>query len=104
MPDGYTGTVQDFTDAQQKTIGVKEDVEATLKQVWDQVMSLQGQWTGSAATAFTNMMTRFDTNAKNLNAALEAIAEQLGAAGGTYQQQEEAKHDVFGNLSAQLDG
>jgi WXG100 family type VII secretion target len=104
MPDGYTGTVEDFTNAQQKVVGVKEDVEGTLKQVWDQVLSLQAQWTGSAATAFTNMMTRFDTDAKNLNSALEAISEQLGAAGGTYQEQEQSKHDVFGSLSAQLDG
>jgi WXG100 family type VII secretion target len=104
MPDGYTGTVEDFTSAQQKVVGVKEDVEATLKQVWDQVLGLQSQWTGTAATAFTNMMTRFDGDAKNLNSALEAIAEQLGAAGGTYQEQEASKHDVFGSLSAQLDG
>jgi len=104
MPDGYTGTVEDFTQAQQRVVGVKEDVEATLKQVWDQVLGLQAQWTGTAATAFTNMMTRFDTDAKNLNSALEAIAEQLGAAGGTYSEQEQSKHDVFGSLSAQLDG
>lgn len=104
MPDGYTGTVQDFTDAQTKVVGVKEDVEATLKQVWDQVMSLQGQWTGAAATAFNNLMTRFDGDAKKLNQALEAIAEQLGAAGGTYQEQEQSKLDTFGSLSSQLEG
>ncbi len=104
MPDGYTGTVSEFTNAHQKTVGVKEDVEATLKQVWDTVVGLQGQWQGAAATAFHNMMMRFDDDAKNLNAALEAIAEQLMAAGSTYQEQEDSKQDVFGNLSAQLEG
>ncbi|OLF15626.1 WXG100 family type VII secretion target [Actinophytocola xanthii] len=104
MPDGYTGTVQDFTNAHRDVVGVKEDVEATLKQVWDTVVGLQGEWKGAAATAFSNMMQRFDTNAKDLNAALEAIAEQLLAAGSTYQEQEDSKQDVFGNLSAQLDG
>jgi WXG100 family type VII secretion target len=104
MPDGYTGTVSEFTNAHQKTVGVKEDVEATLKQVWDQVLGLQGQWQGAAATAFTNMMTRFDSDAKALNAALEAIAEQLMAAGSTYQEQEDSKQDIFGGLSAQLEG
>ena len=104
MADGYTGTVAEFTAAHQKTVGVKEDVEATLKAVWDTVMGLQGQWTGQAATAFTNMMTRFDNNAKNLNAALEAIAEQLMAAGSTYDEKEMSQQDVFGGLSAQLDG
>lgn len=104
MPDGYAGTVQDFTNAHRDVVGVKEDVEATLKQVWDQVVSLQGEWQGAAATAFSNMMTRFDNNAKDLNAALEAIAEQLMGAGSTYQEQEDSKLDTFGGLSAQLDG
>ena len=104
MPDGYAGTVSEFTNAHQKVVGVKEDVEGTLKQTWDIVMGLQGQWQGNAATAFTNMMTRFDADAKNLNAALEAIAEQLMAAGSTYQEQEDSKQDVFGNLSSQLEG
>jgi WXG100 family type VII secretion target len=104
MPDGYTGTVQDFTDAQQKVTGVNEDVQATIKQVADTVMGLQGAWTGAAATAFQNLMIRFNDDATKLNQALLAIAEQLGAAGGTYQQQEDAKLDSFGGLSGRLEG
>lgn len=104
MPDGYTGTVQDFTDAQQKVTGVNEDVQATIKQVADTVMGLQGAWAGSAATAFQNLMVRFNDDATKLNQALLAIAEQLGAAGGTYQAQEDAKLDSFGGLSGRLDG
>ena len=104
MPDGYEGTVEDFTKAHTDVVGVKEDVEATLKQVWDVVAGLQGQWAGQAATAFSNMMERFDRNAKDLNAALEAIAEQLMAAGSTYEEQEASKLDSFGGLAAQLDG
>lgn len=104
MPDGYTGTVQDFTDAQQKVTGVNEDVQATIKQVADTVMGLQGAWTGAAATAFQNMMIRFNDDATKLNQALLAIADQLGQAGGTYQQQEDAKLDSFGGLSGRLEG
>jgi WXG100 family type VII secretion target len=104
MSDGYQGTVQDFTDAQQKVTGVNEDVQATIKQVADTVMGLQGAWTGAAATAFQNMMVRFNDDASKLNQALLAIAEQLGAAGGTYQQQEDAKLDTFGGLSGRLEG
>jgi WXG100 family type VII secretion target len=104
MADGYTGTVAEFTESHKKTIAVKEDVEATLKQVWDTVVGLQGEWKGAAATAFGNMMQRFDTNAKNLNAALEAIAEQLLAAGSTYDEKEASQQDVFGGLARQLEG
>ncbi|HEY0450505.1 WXG100 family type VII secretion target [Actinophytocola sp.] len=104
MPDGYSGEITQFTDAHKKVVSVKEDVEGTLKQVWDQVASLQGEWQGAAATAFTNMMDRFNNDATKLNQALEAIAEQLQAAGSTYHEQESSKQDIFGNLSAQLDG
>lgn len=104
MPDGYTATTQDFSDAQSKVMTVNEDVQATLKQVEDQVMSLQGVWTGMAATAFTNMMNRYNADALKLNQALAAISDQLGAAGGTYQTQEDSKQSSFGNLSSQLDG
>jgi WXG100 family type VII secretion target len=104
MPSGYTGTVQDFTDAQAKVTGVSDDVQATIKQVADTVMGLQPAWTGAAATAFQNMMARLNDDATKLQQALTAIAEQLGSAGGTYQAQEDAKLDTFGGLSGRLEG
>lgn len=104
MPDGYTGTIEDFNNAQQKVLSVRADVDAILKSVMDQVAGLEGQWAGSAAMAFNNMMQRFQMDQKALNDALEAISEQLGAAGATYATQEETKQSAFGNLSAQLEG
>lgn len=104
MPDGYAGEISQFTDAEQKVISVRDDVDATLKQTWDVVAGLAGAWQGSAATAFNNMMERFRVDSEKLNQALEAIAEQLRAAGSEYAQQESSKQDAFGNLSAQLDG
>jgi uncharacterized protein YukE len=50
------------------------------------------------------MMRRFDEDSKNLNQALEGIAEQLKAAGSTYQESEQSQMDVFGNLASQLEG
>nr|WP_291419197.1 WXG100 family type VII secretion target [Actinophytocola sp.] len=104
MPDGYTGEISQFTDAHAKVISVREDVDATLKQTMDVVMGLEGSWKGAAATAFNNMMLRFKDDSDKLNQALEAIAEQLQAAGSEYQTQEDTKLDAFGNLSSQLDG
>jgi WXG100 family type VII secretion target len=104
MPQGYVGTVEDFTIAQQRVTDVNSSVQATIKQVADTVMGLQGVWAGSAATAFQNLMIRFNDDATKLNEALLAIAEQLGAAGGTYQAQEDSKLESFGGLSGRLDG
>lgn len=104
MPDGYTGTPQEFTNAHKNVVKVKEDVEGELKVLWDAISQLQSLWTGPAQAAFTKMMHRFDADAKKLNTALEGIAEQLAANGSTYHEKEQSQQDVFGSLSAQLDG
>jgi len=104
MAAGYAGTVSDFTNAHQKVTSVREDVDGTLKAVRDEVAGLQGAWKGQAATAFTTLMQRFDGDAVKLNQALQAIADQLAAAGSTYAQQEQSKHESFGNISNQLGG
>lgn len=106
MPDGdgYVGTVQDFTIAHQQVVDAKEQVEGELKQLWNAISQLQSLWTGSAATAFLTLMNKFDEQAKKLNTALEGIAEQLLAAGSTYEESEVSQQDAFGGLAAQLDG
>jgi ESAT-6 family protein len=104
MPDGYAGTPAEFTAAHQNTVNVKEQVEGELSNLWNAISQLQGLWAGPAQKAFTNMMHRFDADAKKLNTALEGIAEQLKAAGSTYSESEASQSDVFGSLSAQLDG
>lgn len=104
MPDGYTGEVADFTRAHTDVVGVKESVERELKKVWNEVVVLQSLWKGDAQRSFDITMGRFDTDAKNVNTALENIANQLMAAGSTYHEKEESQKDVFGNLGAQLKG
>jgi WXG100 family type VII secretion target len=102
MAEGYGGTPAEFTEAHKKVVIVKEDVEGELKNLWGAISALQGQWAGPAQKAFQNLMTRFDTDAKNLNTALEGIAEQLAANGSRYSESEASQQDVFGGLSAQL--
>jgi WXG100 family type VII secretion target len=104
MPDGYAGTPAEFTTAHTNVVNTKESVEAELSNLWNAISQLQGIWTGPAQKAFSNMMQRFDADAKKLNTALEGIAEQLKAAGSTYEESEVSQQDVFGSLSAQLDG
>ena len=103
MPDGgYTGTVADFTKAHQDVVGVKESIEGQLKTVYNEVEGLKGLWQGQAATAFNQLMERFAGDAKNLNDALQGIADQLHGAGSQYNEQEQSKHSTFGNISARL--
>jgi WXG100 family type VII secretion target len=106
MPDGagYTGSVEDFTQANIDVVNSKEAVEGELQVLWNAMANLESMWKGPAHDAFMAMMRRFDEDSKNLNQALEGIAEQLKAAGSTYQESEQSQMDVFGNLASQLDG
>jgi WXG100 family type VII secretion target len=102
MAAGYEGTPQQFTDAHVKVVTVKEDVEGELKNLWGAISALQSQWSGPAQKEFLKLMGRFDTDAKNLNTALEGIAEQLAANGSRYAESEAAQSDVFGGLASAL--
>lgn len=104
MASGYTGTVQDFTNAHKQVLDVKEQVDGILKNTANTVSGLASAWQGQAATAFNNLMERFQTDAKTLQDALQGIAEQLNNAGSTYQQQEEEHSAAMSNITSQLDG
>ena len=102
MAGGYEGTVQQFTDANQKVVGVKEDIEQSLKNLYMQLEELHGAWKGAAKTAFDALMARFRDDEMKLNQALEGIAEQLKAAGSQYEESEQSQHDAFSNIQGTL--
>lgn len=105
MPEGgYTGTPAEFTTAHGHVVTTKENVEGELSNLWNAISQLQSLWKGPAQAAFLKLMHRFDEDAKKLNTALEGIGEQLKLAGSKYEETEAQQGDVFGSLSAQLDG
>jgi WXG100 family type VII secretion target len=102
MAGGYEGTVQQFTDAHQKVVGVKEQIEGDLKSLYGQLTELESAWRGNAKTAFDQLMVRFGDDEKKLNQALQGIAEQLQAAGSQYHESEESQQDAFSNITNTL--
>ncbi|RZS37130.1 WXG100 family type VII secretion target [Herbihabitans rhizosphaerae] len=104
MAEGYTGDLAILAQAHKDTVATKEQLEGELKQVWNHVTALQSIWAGTAQKAFTELMTRFERDAKSLNDALQGIADQMAGAGSTYQEQEESKNSTFGNLAGRLNG
>jgi len=102
MAGGYTGTVQDFTDANKKVVSVKEQVEQDLKTLYNQLTSLEHAWKGMAKTAFDQLMLRFSEDEQKLNQALAGIAEQLQAAGSQYHESETSQQDSFSHITNAL--
>jgi ESAT-6 family protein len=102
MAGGYEGTVQQFTDANAKVVGVKEQIEGDLKSLYGQLTELESAWRGTAKSAFDQLMVRFTEDEKKLNQALAGIAEQLRAAGSQYEESEQSQQDSFSNISNTL--
>jgi WXG100 family type VII secretion target len=65
---------------------------------------IQGTWSGVAATAFQNLMHRFQDDAKNLNDSLNQISESIGANAANYARQEQESADSVSKISSALGG
>lgn len=102
MAEGYTGTVTDFTNAENRVMNVKQQIEGDLKSLYGQLTELESAWAGMAKTSFDQLMMRFQDDTTKLNQALQGIAEQLKAAGSQYQQQEETQQSSFSGITQTL--
>lgn len=89
MADGFGTTTEEMVRAAGQVRAVSDAVNGELGRLRSQLGPLQGQWSGTAATAFAQLVAKWDTEARRLNEALGAIGEQLGGTATTYQQQED---------------
>jgi WXG100 family type VII secretion target len=65
---------------------------------------IEPAWKGSAATAFQNLMLRFQDDAKTLNSSLNTISESIGANAASYAQQEQESTDAVNKITSTLGG
>ena len=99
---GFGATVEDMASAGQHVLDVDADVQADLAALRGRLVPLQGAWTGDAARAFTELMARWDADARSLSEALRAIGESIAGSGRTYRQQEEAQFSGLSTIRAAL--
>ena len=83
-------------------LDVNADVQADLAALRGRLEPLRGAWVGDAATAFTGLMARWDTDARALSEALRGIGEAVQGSGRTYEQQEEAQSSALSAIRAAL--
>jgi len=98
----YQTTPEEMQRAAQQVREVNEQVQARLSQLRNQLAPLAGAWRGEAATAFTNLMVRWDSDAKQLNQALAGIGEAIQTSGRGYQQAEEAHKQSMSSITSAL--
>jgi WXG100 family type VII secretion target len=69
---------------------VNQSLQQSLKNLESEVEAVAGAWQGNAATAFNNLMMKFNEDATNLNKDLSQIAEAVTGNNSNYQAQEES--------------
>ena len=82
----------------------KEGIDIRTRQVRSDIETLRGYWRGSAATAFTGLMTRWDAETAKLNNVLLELEASLR---GTEQDQaatEEEQKSAIAGLASMMGG
>ena len=80
-----------------------DDVNKHLATVRGAAEVLAGAWTGQAATAFTNLITRWDNDAKQLAAAMQDIARLLDTSADRHQSMDEESMSVLNRMDSSVD-
>jgi ESAT-6 family protein len=102
MPDGYGLSPEELSKAAKDVHDVNEQTQAALRSLRSQLEPLASAWQGVAATAFQNLMTRFDEDARKIQEALGQIGTSLDASFTTYQQQEEEQQQSMSGITNRL--
>jgi WXG100 family type VII secretion target len=103
MGQQFGTQVEQMQAAANHVAEVNQSVQGQLSALSNQLAPLAGAWQGQAATAFQMLMERWNTDARNLNEALNNIGEQIRGSGATYAQADESEHQSFSRINAALD-
>jgi WXG100 family type VII secretion target len=102
MAQQFGAQFEQMQAAAQHVAEVNQSVQSQLSALRNQLAPLAGAWKGQAATAFQMLMARWDTDARQLNEALNGIGEQIRGSGTTYAQADETEHQTYSRISQAL--
>ncbi|MDQ1607261.1 MAG: hypothetical protein QOJ18_1628 [Microbacteriaceae bacterium] len=71
-------------------------IQAEVGGLHGQLVSLQGSWSGQAATAFQSVVTEWTATQRRVEESLSAINQALGQAGQQYAEIEASNARLFG--------
>lgn len=80
----------------------KQGIDKQVNNVRGQIQQLSGYWTGSAATAFTALLTRWDEQTRKLNSTLITLEDSLRGTEKDQAATEEQHQSVINNLGSLL--
>ncbi|NKE61929.1 WXG100 family type VII secretion target [Lentzea sp. PSKA42] len=98
----FSLTPEDLDALAKHIANVNDSTQGTLRQVRSSVEGVQSSWQGTAATAFQNLMTRFDEDARKVQEALMSICEQISSSSEVYKQQEAESEQSVSTIANRL--
>ncbi|HEX4221508.1 MAG TPA: WXG100 family type VII secretion target [Pseudonocardiaceae bacterium] len=81
-----------------------EQLMSNMSKLANACQEIEPAWKGTAASAFQNLMTRFQEDAKNLNSSLDTISQSINANAANYAQQEQESTDAVNKITSTLGG
>jgi len=102
MAAGYGTSTAEMQRAGQHVLGVNEEVQADLGALRGSLGPLAGAWRGEASVAFTELMARWDADARALAEALDAIGTAIQGSAAAYQQQEDEQAQSLSAIRSAL--
>lgn len=95
-------TFDEMNKAAQAVTQTVQDIQSEQRQLMSALEPIASQWKGAAASAFQQLIQRFDDDAQKLTQALDAIGQALGANTKNYQAVEEQNNSSIGKLLSGL--
>lgn len=92
MAGSFQTGAAEMMSAVQSMEQVNQALQANLKNLQSEVEAVSSAWQGTAASAFNNLMVKFNEDATNLNKDLQQIADAVTGNNRSYQAQEEQAH------------
>lgn len=81
--------------------GTNNEVQGELTRLRSVVDGLRGSWAGNAQVSFDSLMERWNTSARELHEALQAIADNIRHNAENFDGMEAENASAFNNIEAQ---
>ncbi|HEX3784639.1 MAG TPA: WXG100 family type VII secretion target [Pseudonocardiaceae bacterium] len=104
MAGSFSTGSAELQKAGQQMEQTNQEMMSNLQKLSGECEQIRSTWKGAAATAFTNLMQRFETDSKNLNQSLDQIAQAIGANAQNYAQQEQEAQSSITSIMNTLGG
>jgi WXG100 family type VII secretion target len=79
-------------------------VQSLIQTLRTEVETMMGGWSGQAANAFVGVHEAFETQARDINSALDGIHAALVSTHSTYGTQEDTQTSTFTNMTGNING